>query len=192
MSWNFTKIIDFFFFATPHVLWFLVPWPGIELRNKTWAQKWKHQVLTAGPPGNHPSLFFNDLINIVHFLFQISEQVKVAQSCLTLCNPMDCSLLGSSVHGILQARILEWGAILFSRESSQSRDQTQNRRMIIKSIVLYTGKTIALTRRTFIGKVMSLLFNMLSRLVISFLPTSKHLLTSWLQSPSAVILEPKK
>ena len=55
-----------------------------------------------------------------------------------------------------------------------------------------TGKTIALTRRTFVGKVMSLLFNMLSRLVITFLPRSKHLLVSWLQSPSAVILELKK
>ena len=55
-----------------------------------------------------------------------------------------------------------------------------------------TGKTIVLTRRTFVGKVMSLLFNMLSRLVITFLPRSKCLLISWLQSPSAVILEPKK
>ena len=53
-----------------------------------------------------------------------------------------------------------------------------------------TGKTIALTRRTFVGKVMSLLFNMLSRFVIAFLPRSKHLLISWLQLPSAVILEP--
>ena len=55
-----------------------------------------------------------------------------------------------------------------------------------------TGKTIALTRWNFTGKVMSLLFNMLSRLVITFLPRSKHLLISWLQSPSAMILEPKK
>ena len=53
-----------------------------------------------------------------------------------------------------------------------------------------TGKTIALTRWTFVGKVMSLLFNMLSRLVIAFLPRRKHLLISWLRSPSAVILEP--
>ena len=57
---------------------------------------------------------------------------------------------------------------------------------------LTTGKTIALTRRTFVNKVMSLLFNMLSRLVIIFLPRSKRLLISWLQSPSAVILEPPK
>ena len=57
---------------------------------------------------------------------------------------------------------------------------------------LTTGKTIALTRQTFIGKVTSLLFNMLSRLVIAFLPKSKGLLISWLQSPFAVILEPTK
>ena len=55
-----------------------------------------------------------------------------------------------------------------------------------------TGKTTALTRWTFVGKVMSLLFNMLSRLVITFLPRSKHLLILWLQSPSAVILGPRK
>ena len=57
---------------------------------------------------------------------------------------------------------------------------------------LTTGKTVALTRWTFVGKVMSLLFNMLSRLDIAFLPRSKHLLIAWLQSPSAVILEPAK
>ena len=55
-----------------------------------------------------------------------------------------------------------------------------------------TGKIIALTRQTFVDKVMSLLFNMLSRLVMTFLPRSKRLLISWLQSPSAVILEPPK
>ena len=57
---------------------------------------------------------------------------------------------------------------------------------------MITGKTIALTRQTFVDKVMSLLFNMLSRLVITFLPRSKRLLISWLRSPSAVILEPQK
>ena len=57
---------------------------------------------------------------------------------------------------------------------------------------MITGKTIVLTRQTFVGKVMSLLFNILSRLVITFLPRSKCLLISWLQLPSAVILEPPK
>ena len=63
---------------------------------------------------------------------------------------------------------------------------------LIVQLYMTTGKTIALTRWTFVGKVMSLFFNMLSRLVITFLPRSKHLLISWLQSPSSVILEPRK
>ena len=62
----------------------------------------------------------------------------------------------------------------------------------LSHLYLTTGETIALTRRTFVGKVMSLLYNMLSRLVITFLPRSKHLLIPWLHSPSAVILEPRK
>ena len=62
----------------------------------------------------------------------------------------------------------------------------------LSHLYVTTGKTIALTRWTFVGKVMSLLLNMLSRLVITFLPRNRHLLISWLQSPSAVILEPRK
>ena len=62
----------------------------------------------------------------------------------------------------------------------------------LSHLCMTTGKTIALTKGNFVGKVMSLLFNMLSRLEIAFLPRSKHLFDSWLQSPSAVILEPKK
>ena len=64
--------------------------------------------------------------------------------------------------------------------------------VILSHPYMTTGKTITLTRQTFVDKVMSLLFNMLSKLVITFLPRSKHLLISWLQSPSAVILEPRK
>jgi len=59
-------------------------------------------------------------------------------------------------------------------------------------VIPRTGKTITLTRWTFVGKVVSLLFNMLSRLVVTFLPRSKRLLISWLRSPSAVISEPRK
>ena len=62
----------------------------------------------------------------------------------------------------------------------------------LSHLYMTTGKTIALTRRTLVSKIMSLLLNILSRLVITFLPRSKRLLISWLQSPSAVILEPKK
>ena len=80
-------------------------------------------------------------------------------------------------HHSSKASIL-WHSVVFMVQLSQP--------------YMTTGKTIALTRWTFVGKVMSLLFNMLYRLVIAFLPRSKRLLISWLQSPSAVILEPQK
>ena len=89
---------------------------------------------------------------------------SVAQSCPTLCNLMNCGTPGLPIHHQLP-----------------EFTQTHVHRV-----------TIALTRRTFVGKVVSLLFNMLSRLVITVLPRSKRLLISWLQSPSAVILEPPK
>ena len=141
---------------------------------------------------------------------------------------MDYSLPGSSVHGIFQARVLEWVAISFSRGSYWPRDRTwvsciAGRRFTIWATrealkilpqnhsskvsvhwhlafftvqlsywYMTTGKTIALTRRTFVSIVMSLFLKMLSRLAITFLPRSMHLLISWLQSPFEVILEPPK
>ena len=84
--------------------------------------------------------------------------------------------------------------ILLQRHSSKASILRRSAFFIVQLSHLYmtTGKTIALTRQTFVGKVMSLLLNMLSRLVITFLPRSKRLLISWLQSPSTVILEPPK
>ena len=83
---------------------------------------------------------------------------------------------------------------LLQHHSSKASILRRSAFFIVQLIHPYmtAGKTIALTRWTFVGKVMSLIFNMLSGLVIAFLPGSKHLLISWLQSPSAVILEPKK
>ena len=91
-----------------------------------------------------------------------------------------------SVQGTLES--------LFQHHSSKSSILQHSAFFIVQLSHPYmtTGKTIALTRQTFVGKVMSLLFNMVFRLVITFLPGSKHLLISWLQSPSAVILEPPK
>ena len=115
-------------------------------------------------------------------------KVKVASLCPTLCNPMDCT-----VHGILQARILEWGAFPFSRGSSQPRDQTQVSRPEGGFFTSWaTREAQEYWSGTFVSKVTSLLFNMLPRSVIAFIPRSKGLLISWLQSTSAVILEPKK
>jgi len=91
-----------------------------------------------------------------------------------------------AVHGTLKSLLQHHSSkVSILRHSAFFMDQLSHPSMT-------TGKTIALIRRTFVSKVMSLLFNMLSRLVIAFLPRSKHLLISWLQSPSAVILEPKK
>ena len=94
------------------------------------------------------------------------------------CSPRDYQ----ATQGILQ------------RHSSKASIPWHSAFIIVQLSHLYitTGKSIALTRRTFVGKVMSLLFNMLSRLVMTFLPRSKGLLISWLQSPSSVILEPSK
>ena len=114
------------------------------------------------------SFLYSPMLTSIH----AAATAKLCQSCPTLCDPIDGSPPGSSVPGILQARILEWIAIAFTHP------------------YMTIEKNIALTRLTFVVKVMSLLFNMLSRSVITFLPRSKHLLISWLQSPSAVILEP--
>ena len=84
---------------------------------------------------------------------KVKSEREVAQSCLTLRNPMDCSLPGSSIHGIFQARVLEWGAIAFFMVQ-------------LSHLYMTTGKIIALTIWAFVSKVISLFFNMLSRLVI--------------------------
>ena len=106
----------------------------------------------------------------------IKVKVLVAQLCLTFCDPMNCSPPGSSVHGIL-ASILQCSAFFMVQ---------------LLHPYITTGKAIVLTRRTFVNKVMSLLYNMFSRLAIAFLPRNKHILYLRLQSSSAVILEPKK
>ena len=103
--------------------------------------------------------------------------------------------------GLISFRMDWLGLLAIPRDSQESSLTPQFKASFLQCLAFYmaqlshlymtTGKTIALTRRTFVGKVTSLLFNMLSRLVIAFLARSKHLLISWLQSPSAVILEPK-
>ena len=99
-------------------------------------------------------------------------------SCLE--NPMDRGAWLAIVRGVTKSRT-QLSNFTFAFFVVQISDPYKT-----------TGKTIALTRWTFVGNVMSLLLNMLSKLVITFLPRSKRLLISWLQSPSAVILEPKK
>ena len=106
-------------------------------------------------------------------------------------NTQDWSPLGWTGWISLQSKRL---SRVFSNTTVQKHQffGTQHSSVKLSHPYTNTGKTIALTRRTLVGKVMSLLLNMLSRLVITFLPMSKRLLISWLQSPSAVILEPPK
>ena len=112
------------------------------------------------------------------------------------------SIIPSKIPGLISFR-MDWLDLLAVQGTLKSLLQHHNSKASILRCspfftvqlshpYMTTGKTIALTRRTFVGKVMSLLFNMPSRLVITFLPRSKHLLISWLQSSSIVILESKK
>ena len=113
------------------------------------------------------------------------------------------NIIPSKEHSALISFRMDWLDLLAVQGTLKSVLQHHSSKALIlwfsaffivqlSHLYMTTGKTIALTRRTFVGKVMSLLFNMLSRLVIAFLPRSKHLLISRLQSPSAVILEPPK
>src|SRR5574340_324475 len=108
----------------------------------------------------------NEHPGLVSFRMDCLDLLAVQRTCKSLLQ-----------HHSSKASIL-WHSALFTVQLSHP--------------YMTTGKTIALTRRTFVGKVITLLFNILSRLVITFTQRSKHLLVSWLQSPSAVILEPQK
>ena len=129
----------------------------------------------------------------------MSNELVMPSSHLILCCPLlllppipPSISLSKEQLGLISFR-MDWMDLLAVQGTLKSNLQHHSSFFTVQLSHPYmtTGKTIALTRRTFVGKVTSLLFNMLSRLVITFLPRSKHLLISWLQSPSAVILEPK-
>ena len=143
------------------------------------------------------------------FLFSISPSIRVFsnESALHIRRPkywsMSFSISPSNEYSGLISFRIDWLNLFAVQGTLKSLLQHQSSKASIlwcsalfmvqlSNPYMTTGKTIALARWTFVGKVMSLLFNMLSRLVISFLPRSKHLLSSWLQSLSAVILDPKK
>ena len=112
------------------------------------------------------------------------------------------SISPSNEYSGLSSFKIDWLDLLAVQETLKSLQHHSSKASILQCSAFFivqlshpymtTGKTVALTRQTFVSKVISLLFNMLSRFVIAFLPRSKHLLISWLQLPSAVILEPRK
>ena len=182
--------------------WFPLEWTGsISLLSKGCSRVFSQHCDSKALILQHSSAFSLLIFQLQHQYMTTGETMKkwskVTQSCPTLCDPMDCSLPGSSIICIFQARTMEWIAVSFSRGSSWARDWTGISRITGRLLNVWAtrevpGETIALTIQTFVGKVMALLFNALSGFVIAVLPRSKCLLISWLQSPSAVILESKK
>ena len=141
-----------------------------------------HPLSSPSPPAPNPSEH-QGLFQWVNFLHEVAKVLVSASTSVLPMNTQDWSPLGWMGWISLQSKGL-------SRVFSNTT--VQKHQFFGAHPYMTTGKTIALTRWTFVGKVMSLLLNMLSRLVITFLPRNKRLLISWLQSPSVVILEPRK
>ena len=188
-----------------HVQLFVTPWTAVCQASLSITNSWsllklmsiesvmpsEHLILCCPlllPPSIFPSLRVFSSESVLHirwpkywsFSFSISPSNEYSGLISFRIDWFDLLTVQGTLKNLLQhcsskASIL-WHSALFIVQLSH--------------LYMTTGKTIALTRWTFVGKVMSLLFNMLSRLVIAFLPRSKHLLISWLQLPSAVILEP--
>ena len=168
------------------------PTPG-AYSNLCPLSRWCHPTISVIPFSSCPQSFpASRSFQMSQFFASGGQRIGVSASPSVLpMNIQDWSPLGWTGWISLQSKGL---SKVFSNTKVQKHQFFGSAFFILQLLHPYmtTGKTIALTRRTFVGKVMSLLFNMLSRLVITFLPRSKSLLISWLQSPSAVILEPPK
>ena len=151
-----------------------------------------HPLLSPSPPALHLSQH-HGLLKWISSLHQVAKVIGVSAST---------SVLPMKHPGLISFR-MDWLNLLAVQGTCKSLLQYHSSKASVLQCSAFftvqfshpymtTGKTIALTRWTFVGNVMSLLFNMLSRMVIAFIRRSKHLLISWLQSPSGVILEPRK
>ena len=169
----------------------------------TWSSLKLTSIESVMPP-NHPILCRPLLL-----MPSIFPSIRVFSNESALCIrwpkywSLSCSISPSNEYSELISFRIYWFDLLAVQGTLSSLVQHHSLKASVLRISAYfivqcshpymtTGKTIALTRQTYVGKLMSLLFNMLSRLVIAFLPRSKCLLISWLQSPFAVILDPKK
>ena len=188
-----------------HVQLFATPWTAARQASLSFTNSWswlKLVSIESGMPSNH-LIFCHPLL----FLPSIFFSTRVFSNELALCIrwpkywSFSFSISPSNEYSGLMSFRMDWLDLLAVQGTLKSLLQHHTSKVSIlwhsaffivqlSHPYMTPAKTIALTRRTFVGKVMSLLFNMLSRWVITFLPRSKHLLISWLQSPSAVILEP--
>ena len=179
---------------------FVIPWTAACQASLFITNSWslpKLMCIELVIPSNHLILCYPLLL-----LPSIFPSIRVFSNELALCIrwpkywSFSFNISPSNEHSrLISFRRTGWIS-LQSKDSQESLPTPQFKstnssvRGQLSHLYMTTGKTIALMRWTFVSKIMSLLFNMLSRLVITFLPRSKHLLISWLQSPSAVILEP--
>ena len=170
------------------------PAPGVH-PNSCPLSRWCHPTISSSvvPFSSCPQSFpVSGSFQMSQLFTSGGQRIGVSASTSVLpTNTQDWSLVWTGWIS-LQSKVLP--RVFLQHHSSKASILLHSAFFIVQLSHPYrtTGKTIALTRRTFAGKVMSLLFNMLSRLVITFLPRSNRLLISWLQSPSAVILEPPK
>ena len=195
------------FSSVSHVQLFETPWTAAHQASPSITNSWSSLKLMSTEsvmPSNHLILCHPLLL-----LPSIFPSIRVFSSESVLCIKWTkywsfCFSISPSNEdsGLISFR-MDWLDLLAVQGTRKSFLQYHSSKALILRCSAFfivqlsypymtTGKTIALTRRTFVGKMTSLLFNMLSRLVTAFLPRSKHLLISWLQSPSAVILEPPK
>ena len=195
-AWTFSSVQ-----LLSHIQLFATPWTGFPVLHQLpeLAQTHVHWVGDAIQPSHPLSSSSSPAFNLSHHqdLFQsVSSLQEVAKV-------FSFSISSSNEYSALISFRMDWFDLLIVQGVLKSLLQLHSSKasilrcstfFIVQLSHLYmtTGKTIALTRRTTVGKVMSLLCNMLTRLVIAFLPRIKHPLISRLQSPSAVILEPKK
>ena len=190
-----------------HVWLFATPWTIAQQASLSMTNSWsllKFMSIESVMPSNHLILCHPFLL-----LSSIFPSISVFSNESALCIrwpkywSFSFNISPSDEHPGLISFRMDWLDLLAVQGTLKSLLQhSSSKASILLCSVFFivqlshpymtTGKTIALTRRTFVGKVMSLLFNMLSRLVITFLPRRKHPLISWLQSPSTVILEPPK
>ena len=190
-----------------HVPLFVTPWTAAHQASLSITNSWSLLKLTSiklGMPSNH--LILCRPLLLLHSVFP-SIRVFSDESVLHIRWPkywnFSFSINPSNEYSGLISFRMDWLALLAVQGTLKSLLQHHSSKASIlwrsaffifqlSHPYMTTGKTIALTRWTFVGTVMSLLFNMPSRLIITFLPRSERLLISWLQSPSAVILEPPK
>ena len=195
------------FQSLSHVRLFMTPWTAAHQDSLSLTSSWnllKLMSIDLAMPSKHVNLCCPFLLLPSIFpSIRIFSNESVFQIRCQSIRSFSFSISPSNEHSGLIFFRMDWIDLLAGQRTlknllqhySSKTSILQHSAFFIVQLwhpYMTTGKTVSLIRQTFVGRVMSLLFNMLSRLVITFLPRSKHLLISWLQSPSAVILEPPK